>query len=723
MPTRPFDSVAPASAAAGDPHPRRGARRRRSPRAGRSRARQSASARKNAEPGIERDDLRDAGVPERRRERERRIGAERDAAQRVARRRRSRARRGSPRARATGAPSTRARRTRERRRRSAQYWNGGFSKYLRPLSRGVTQSPRRRHLARDLGVAALVGMHETPRVERGEPQHRERDEQRTERAGRRQRRRAGGRGGRHAARRAPGGSAAPRADARAQSRTGRDAPSPCVPRLPAAAIATAPIAPCCAAARFATMRAPHAEPALQLYDNYTRTLRPFEPLHAGGDVGLYTCGPTVYDYQHIGNFRTFLFEDVLKRVLEWNGYRVRHVMNITDVGHLTSDADTGEDKMEKGARRTGKTAWEIAQLYTDAFLADMKRAQHRGPDGAVPRDRPHPPSRSTSSPTSRRTASPTGRPTASISTRRSSPTTAISRGSTSRGWKPASAWTSARSATRPTSRCGNSRRRARSGRWSGTARGAGASRAGTSSARRWRRSISATTSTSTAAARTTSRSTTPTRSRRPRRASARGSRISGCTATSCCSNDAKMAKSAGEFLRVAVARRARLRSARLPLPVPHRALPRPAQFHLGRARRRGDRARPDAQRRLRAARRGRGARRMPALIERFTQRDQRRSQPAARARGRVGDAARRSRRRRSSARRCSRSTRVRAAASRHGRRRQEAAPDAVHGAGRGARSRRARAKNWAEADRLRAELHAAGWEMEDRADGYALKRK
>jgi cysteinyl-tRNA synthetase len=111
---------------------------------------------------------------------------------------------------------------------------------------------------------------------------------------------------------------------------------------------------------------------LSLYDNYTRTLRLFEPLHKGGAVGLYTCGPTVYDYQHIGNYRTFIFEDVLRRVLEWNGYRVNHVMNVTDVGHLTSDADTGEDKMEKGARRTGKTAWEIAQLYTDAFLADLK---------------------------------------------------------------------------------------------------------------------------------------------------------------------------------------------------------------------------------------------------------------------------------------------------------------------------------------------------------------
>ncbi len=110
--------------------------------------------------------------------------------------------------------------------------------------------------------------------------------------------------------------------------------------------------------------------SLTLYDNYTRTMRAFEPLKTGA-VGLYTCGPTVYDYQHIGNFRTFLFEDVLKRVLEWNRYTVTHVMNITDVGHLTSDADTGEDKMEAGSRRTGKTAWQIAALYTEDFLADM----------------------------------------------------------------------------------------------------------------------------------------------------------------------------------------------------------------------------------------------------------------------------------------------------------------------------------------------------------------
>ena len=110
---------------------------------------------------------------------------------------------------------------------------------------------------------------------------------------------------------------------------------------------------------------------LRFYDNYTRTLRPFTPL-APGPVGLYTCGPTVYDFQHIGNFRTFLFEDVLKRVLRFNGHDVRHVMNITDVGHLVADGDDGEDKMAVGARRTGKTAWQIAEIYTEAFRADMR---------------------------------------------------------------------------------------------------------------------------------------------------------------------------------------------------------------------------------------------------------------------------------------------------------------------------------------------------------------
>lgn len=88
-------------------------------------------------------------------------------------------------------------------------------------------------------------------------------------------------------------------------------------------------------------------------------------------VGLYTCGPTVYNYAHIGNLRAYLFEDVLKRTLFYNNYKVRHVMNITDVGHLTGDGDMGQDKLEKGAKREGKTAWEIAEYYTKAFKKDL----------------------------------------------------------------------------------------------------------------------------------------------------------------------------------------------------------------------------------------------------------------------------------------------------------------------------------------------------------------
>ena len=110
---------------------------------------------------------------------------------------------------------------------------------------------------------------------------------------------------------------------------------------------------------------------IRLYDSYTRSLRRFEPLH-GNRVRIYACGPTVYDYAHIGNLRTYIFEDILRRTLEFYGYEVRHVVNITDVGHLTSDADSGEDKIEKGSKRTGKTAWEIAQIYADAFKTDIK---------------------------------------------------------------------------------------------------------------------------------------------------------------------------------------------------------------------------------------------------------------------------------------------------------------------------------------------------------------
>ncbi len=112
--------------------------------------------------------------------------------------------------------------------------------------------------------------------------------------------------------------------------------------------------------------------SLRLYDNYTRSLREFAPLRPP-EVGLYACGLTVYNYAHLGNLRTYIFEDLLRRVLELNGYQVRHVINITDVGHLVSDGDTGEDKMEKGSRRTGKSAWEIAEYYTAAFREDLRR--------------------------------------------------------------------------------------------------------------------------------------------------------------------------------------------------------------------------------------------------------------------------------------------------------------------------------------------------------------
>jgi cysteinyl-tRNA synthetase len=109
-----------------------------------------------------------------------------------------------------------------------------------------------------------------------------------------------------------------------------------------------------------------------MYDTYSRSLRPFEPI-APGQAGLYACGPTVYDYAHIGNLRTYLFVDGLRRALEFNGLQVRHVMNITDVGHLTSDADSGDDKIEARSRRSGESAWDIAAAFTRAFEDDLRQ--------------------------------------------------------------------------------------------------------------------------------------------------------------------------------------------------------------------------------------------------------------------------------------------------------------------------------------------------------------
>ena len=111
---------------------------------------------------------------------------------------------------------------------------------------------------------------------------------------------------------------------------------------------------------------------MKLYNTLTRRKDDFMPL-VPGKVGIYTCGPTVYMYAHVGNLRAYVFADTLRRVLEYLGYEVRHVMNVTDVGHLTSDEDEGEDKLEKGARLEGKTPEQIARFYEQAFFADSAR--------------------------------------------------------------------------------------------------------------------------------------------------------------------------------------------------------------------------------------------------------------------------------------------------------------------------------------------------------------
>ena len=118
---------------------------------------------------------------------------------------------------------------------------------------------------------------------------------------------------------------------------------------------------------------------LKLYNTLTKKKEDFVPLK-GNEVRIYSCGPTVYSYAHIGNFRTYVFVDNLRRVLKYNGYTLKHVMNITDVGHLESDADEGEDKMEKAAKKENKSPYEIAKFYTDAFFKDMDKLNIERPE-------------------------------------------------------------------------------------------------------------------------------------------------------------------------------------------------------------------------------------------------------------------------------------------------------------------------------------------------------
>ena len=115
----------------------------------------------------------------------------------------------------------------------------------------------------------------------------------------------------------------------------------------------------------------HSAP-LTLFNSLTRKAEAFVPVHPG-EARVYTCGPTVYNFQHIGNMRAYIFADTLGRVLSWKGYTLTHIINITDVGHLTSDADAGDDKMEKAASAAGKSAWDIAKFYTDAYWRDIER--------------------------------------------------------------------------------------------------------------------------------------------------------------------------------------------------------------------------------------------------------------------------------------------------------------------------------------------------------------
>jgi cysteinyl-tRNA synthetase len=117
---------------------------------------------------------------------------------------------------------------------------------------------------------------------------------------------------------------------------------------------------------------------LKLFNSLTRQPEIFEPVHPG-EARVYSCGPTVYNYPHIGNMRAYVFADVLGRTLSFKGYKLTHVINITDVGHLTDDADAGEDKLEKAARTSAQSIWDIAQHYTEAYWADVKALNIRQP--------------------------------------------------------------------------------------------------------------------------------------------------------------------------------------------------------------------------------------------------------------------------------------------------------------------------------------------------------
>ena len=122
---------------------------------------------------------------------------------------------------------------------------------------------------------------------------------------------------------------------------------------------------------------------MKIYNTLSKKVEEFIPYNEK-EVKMYTCGPTVYHYAHIGNLRTYITEDILEKTLNYLGYNVKRVMNITDVGHLSSDADTGEDKMLKGAKREHKTVLELAEYYTNCFKEDCKKLNIKWPEIVVP---------------------------------------------------------------------------------------------------------------------------------------------------------------------------------------------------------------------------------------------------------------------------------------------------------------------------------------------------
>jgi hypothetical protein len=223
-------------------------------------------------------------------------------------------------------------------------------------------------------------------------------------------------------------------------------------------------------------------PPIHLYDTRRRAVVPFEPIHEG-KAGIYTCGPTVYGPQHLGNMRSQLMPDLLRRVLLASGYDVTYVTNVTDVGHLVSDADDGDDKVEAAAARTGETVEQITGRWTEQWANDRRRLGCLEPD-AIPKATDHIAGQIAMVQDLEPRATPTASTTASTSTPPPSPATPSSPGSTSTTSRPRAGWrTWPTSATRPTSPSGSSRPWASPASRSGTRRGVGASRAGTSSAR------------------------------------------------------------------------------------------------------------------------------------------------------------------------------------------------------------------------------------------------